>query len=354
MKNEEEFSNFLNNTVNLNQGRIDTLEEHINGVGQWLKDHLVGFRSIEPQGSYALATMIKPHPDRERYDADIQVLVEYDPDKEPKDYINEVYNALKASKTYEDKVKRRTRCVEVNYAGGSHLDVVPRITVKENGQDVDYIFNLHKNRKEKTDGSGYRDWFNDQNRIANRNLKRAVRILKHLRDVQNNYTAKSILLTTLAANTVHPADQNTDAFRTPPDALVTILDRMDQYLQRHKTMPSIKNPVLPSETFDRHWDQDKYANFRQRMHENARKARQAYDSGDKETSIKLWQDLLGKEFGRGSSGNGGNSQPRQPQGPGNPGSRSQSRVQGSAIGSAGAGAVTPPQIRRPGEARPFG
>lgn len=48
MKNEAEFSNFLNNTVNLNQGRIDKLEEHIKGVGNWLKDHLDGFRRIEP------------------------------------------------------------------------------------------------------------------------------------------------------------------------------------------------------------------------------------------------------------------------------------------------------------------
>ena len=356
MKNEEEFSHFLSDTVNLNQGRIDTLKEHINGVGDWLKDHLDGFRRIEPQGSYALATMIKPHPDRPRYDADIQVVVEHDPNKEPKEYINEVYEVLKTSKTYEDKVSRRTRCVEVNYADGSHLDVVPRITVKENGEDVDYIFNLHENRKEKTDGSGYRDWFNGKNRIANRNLKRAVRILKYLRDVQNNYTAKSILLTTLAANTVHPADQNTDAFRTTPDALVTILSRMDKDLQSHPTMPSIKNPVLPSETFDRHWDQEKYANFRQRMHENARKAREAYNAKDKEASIKLWQDLLGKEFGKGSGGNGGggNRRPQQPQPPGNSGSQRQGRVQGTVTRAATAGAVTPPQIRRPGEARPFG
>ena len=121
-------------------------------------------------------------------------------------------------------------------------------------------------------------------------------------------------------------------------------------------MPSIKNPVLPSETFDRHWDQEKYANFRQRMHENARKAREAYNAKDKEASIKLWQNLLGEEFGKGSGGNGGggNRRPRQPQSPGNSGSQRQGRVQGTVTRAATAGAVTPPQIRRPGEARPFG
>ena len=358
MENIKEFGDFLNNTVNLNKRRIDTLEEHINGVGDWLKTHLDGFLRIDHQGSYALGTMIKPHPDRERYDADIQIVVMYDPDKDPKDYIDEVYEVLKTNKNYEDKVHRRTRGVEVNYSDGSHLDVVPRITIRENGEDVDYIFNRNENIKEKTDGAGYREWFNRKNRIAKRNLKRAVRILKHLRDVQNNYTAKSILLTTLAAREVYNGDENTGSFKSTPAALVTILSRMDKFLQNHPKMPTIENPALPGETFDRHWDQQKYDNFRQRMHENARKAREAYDAEDQETSIKLWQGLLGNDFGKssGGRGTGGDNQPKQPQGPQNPTTRARN-ANPTPIAAAATGAVatpTPHRTGRPGEAAPFG
>ena len=207
----------------------------------------------------------------------------------------------------------RTRCVTIDYAGDFHLDVVPRVTF--GGRH--YVCNRTDNRFEETDGNGYRDWFNEQNRTTDGNLKRVVRLLKYLRDHKNNYTAKSILLTTLAGNTIKSSDEGTEAVSTVADTLVTVLARMDDYLQQHPYMPEIRNPVLPTETFNRHWDQTKYANFRTRVNSHARTAKKAKEESSSEDAIKIWQELFGENFGRGSGGNGSSGGSNQSSSPGN-------------------------------------
>ena len=179
--------------------------------------------------------------------------------------------------------------------------------------------NRSTNKFEPTDGNGYRNWFNDKNRITGGNLKRAVRLLKYLRDHKGNFTAKSILLTTLAGNAIESWDEGTENVRTDADTLCTILTRIDNYLQLNPRMPEIKNPVLPNETFNRHWDQTKYANFRTRIHAHAQTAREALDAESSEEALKIWQKLFGDDFGKGSSGGGngggGGSKPKPSGGP---------------------------------------
>ena len=308
-KNDTEFGEFLKNEVNLNPKRLERLKSGVRGITDCLKGQLTEFQTTEPQGSYALGTLIKPVDDTDEYDVDIQVVMNPNPQWQPKDYIDAVYTALKADGNYANKIKIKTRCVTVDYAGDFHLDVVPRIT--QNGKH--YIFNRVKNECEETDGTNYRDWFNKQNRITGRKLKRVVRLLKYLRDHKNNYTAKSIMLTTLAAGVIEPSDKGTEAVSTDADALVTVLTRMDAYLQKNPTMPEIRNPALPSETFNRHWDDRRYANFRKMVNSHARKAQAAKNASGNE-AIKLWQDLFGDKFGKGSSGGGkgNNSLPNPP------------------------------------------
>ena len=202
-----------------------------------------------------------------------------------------------------------------------------------------YVCNRIDNKFEETDGIGYRDWFNEKNRITGGKLKQVVRLLKHLRDHKNSFTAKSILLTTLAGNTIKSSDEGTTAVSTAADTLETVLSRMNDYLQQHPNMPEIKNPVLPAENFNRHWDQRRYSNFRNRVQSYAQTAKQAKAEPSTEKAIKLWQELFGDKFGKASSSGGG-------------GSSGQS-TSGSAIGGAAA-TTTPPLVRRPNEARRFG
>ena len=299
-KNNQEFQNFLRDHVNLNDSRLDRLRSGVRGVNGHLKEHLMGYQKLEPQGSYALGTLIKPVDDNDEYDADVQIVMNPNPEWESKDYVLEIRRTLAKNKIYADKLRLKTRCVTVDYVGDFHLDVVPRVTI--NGKH--YVCNRTENKFEETDGNGLRDWFNEKNRITGGNLKRVVRLLKFLRDYKNSFTAKSILLTTLAGNTIKASDEGTEAVSTVGDTLVTVLDRMDDYLQQHPNMPKIKNPVLATEDFNRHWDQQKYANFRDRVHSYAETARKAKDEPSSDKAIKLWRELFGDDFGKGSSGGG--------------------------------------------------
>ena len=338
-KNNEQFREFLRDEVNLNDGRLRRLETGVGAVSSYLKEHLTGYQKMEPQGSYALRTLIKPVDDNDEYDADIQIVMNPNPRWEAKDYIHAIYRTLKQNQNYADKLRLKTRCVTIDYAGDFHLDVVPRVT--SGGRH--YVCNRIENGFEVTDGTGYRDWFNDKNRITGGNLKRVVRILKYLRDHKNNYTAKSILLTTLAGNTIRASDEGTEAVSTVADTLVTVLTRIDDYLQQNPYMPKIRNPVLPSETFNRHWDQGKYSNFRNRVHSHALTAMNAKAESSSERSIEIWQGLFGESFGKGSPGGSGD-------GGGN--SSSSRRTAGAALGAtSGIGSTA---ARRRNEGQGFG
>ena len=304
VKNNQEFAEFLRDEADLNKSRLDRLETAVGGVNGYLKEHLTGYQKMERQGSYALDTLIKPVDDNDEYDADIQIVMNPNPQWEPKDYVLAINRTLLGNKTYADKLRLKTRCVTVDYAGDFHLDVVPRVT----SGSKHYVCNRIDNKFEETDGNGYREWFNGKNRITGGNLKKVVRLLKYLRDHKNSFTAKSILLTTLAGSMIRESDKGTAAVSTVADTLETVLSRMDNYLQQHPNMPEIKNPVLPTENFNRHWDQRKYANFRNRVQSYAETAKRAKAEPSAEKAVKFWQELFGDSFGKGGSSGSGSGE----------------------------------------------
>lgn len=291
MKHIAFFNKFLCEQVNLNQTRIDLLNQSVDAIKQFLSNNLDGYISTEPQGSYALGTIIKPVDSNKEYDADILITVEYDETKTPKDYIKDLYQCLKSSSRYAEKTHRRTRCVSLEYVGDFHLDIVPCVVGKNNQI---FICNYKDDRFEETDGTGYRDWFNERNRITDGNLKKVTRLLKYLRDHKKNFTAKSILLTTLIGETVVSDDEN---FEDLPSALKAVSNRIDDLLQANPRMPEINNPVLPQESFNRHWDQKKYRNFRRLFNIYNDKINEAYDSKDHNESVEKWRTLFGDKFG---------------------------------------------------------
>ena len=300
MKRVADFNEFLSDHVNINQSRLNKLNGHVDAVRTHLSRYLDDFEKVERQGSYALRTIIKPQEHRE-YDADILLFMKHQPGKKPADYINDAYNCLRQHGTYRDMVRRKTRCVTVDYAGDFHLDVVPCVEI--NGQR--YICNNKTNQFEITDGTGYRDWFNEKTQITNGNLKGATRVLKYMRDHKGNFTAPSILLTTLIGMSVQ--DNESDAnFKTVPDTLKTVCNRINDFLQAHPFKPEIPNPVLPEETFTRHWDQNKYRNFREKFEIYTGQVNDAFDETDPQKSVQKWQKLFGEDFGK-SKDNGASS-----------------------------------------------
>ena len=120
-KRIQDFNEFMSDHVNLNPTRYDRLKTRARAVSEYLSQNLTGFQKIERQGSYALGTIIRPVNDHE-YDADLLLYMDYDRSKTPKDYIDEVYWCMKRNQTYADKVRRKKRCVVVDYAGDFHLE----------------------------------------------------------------------------------------------------------------------------------------------------------------------------------------------------------------------------------------
>ena len=294
MKLNRRFRVFLRYEVNLNHDRLHRLQTSVRGLNRHLRDWLPGYQRIDRQGSYGLDTLINPVRDDDEYDADIQVVMNPNPNWEAKDYLEALDETLARNGNYSDKIRLRTRCLTLHYAGDFHVDVVPRIT----GENTHFICNRETNCFEPTDGTGYRDWFSEKSQITNVNLKRVVRLLKYLRDRQDNYVAKSVLLTTLAGNTIRPSDRGTEAVRTVANTLTTVLTRMDSHLRRYPTMPKIVNPAMSSEDFNRHWHQDRYAYFKDRIHSQAAIASEALASPSVKDSIIIWRRLFGDSFGK--------------------------------------------------------
>ena len=301
MKRVADFNDFLADTVNINQNRLDKLNDHVAAVTTHLSRHLESYDKVERQGSYALRTIIKPQEGRE-YDADILLFMKYRSGWKASDYIKAAYDCMRQHGTYKDMVQRKTRCVMVDYAGDFHLDIVPCVEI--NGQR--YVCNSKTDKFEVTDGTGYRDWFNEKTRITNGNLKRVARLLKYMRDHKGNFTAPSILLTTLIGMSVH-GNEGDDNYKTVADTLRTVCNRINAFLQANPFMPEIRNPVLPQETFTRHWDQNKYRNFQEKFRIYTERVNEAFDETDPRRSVQRWRKLFGDEFGKSKSGSGGAS-----------------------------------------------
>ena len=290
MKHEQYFGEFLGSLVNLNQTRLDRLGEHVSAISGYLANNLTGHQTVERQGSYALATIIKPVRDGQEYDADLLLQMENEPGQGAAGYIRDVYECLREHTHYRKIAHQKTRCVMLDYAGDVHLDIVPCISVS----GTQYICNRETGDFEPTDGTGYRDWFNDKNRETSGNLKRVTRLLKYMRDHKGNFTAPSVLLTTLIGNTVG----GTGAFGSVPDALHTVMGRIDSFLQTNPRMPVIANPALPDEDFNRKWDQRKYAHFRDMFHTYALKVDDAYAEQHHNESVRKWRAVFGDDFGK--------------------------------------------------------
>ena len=75
MKHVTYFQEFLSNEVNLNETRLQRLNQSSSAVDTFLRENLDSYQKTERQGSYGLKTIIKPVGSRE-YDADMLLYME--------------------------------------------------------------------------------------------------------------------------------------------------------------------------------------------------------------------------------------------------------------------------------------
>lgn len=294
MKLVQYFNQMLEEKIDLKEYKFTLLNQKVQTISTFFKQNEV-FKELYintyPQGSFGHGTIINPVRENHEFDADILLHVEENSEWEPKDYIDNVYKQLKANKFYEDIVSRRTRCVVINYKGNFHVDVVPCIK-KENTIS---IMNNKENEFEETNPRKYTEWLKAKNTKTGNKLKKVIRIFKYLRDHKITFSAKSILINTLLGNCVYESD-TPNKYLDVVDSFTLIMDRLDKFLQANPTMPIITNPVCAEETFNRHWDQKKYENFRERISFYNKKIKEAIAETDKNQAIKKWQEIFGDAF----------------------------------------------------------
>jgi hypothetical protein len=296
------FNNFLKDTVNLSQFRLDTLEGRVDSIYAALKaDPDLGPRIVTkiPQGSWAQKTIISPQ-NGNPFDADFLLQMKEEPDwaYDLKKYAAAVYKALDNHAKYGKMPHgRKCRCVYVEYAENAmHVDIVPFVVRADGSQN---IINRDDNRWERTDPTGFTEWMRDRDKIANGHLRKVIRLLKFLRDHKNSFTGtKSILVTTLLGERVSQWKKFTTSgyYSDLPTSLLHLVSDLDEWLQARPSKPPIMDPSGSGVTFDHRWSQETYSYFRDRIHVHAAQVADAYHETDETRSIAKWQTLFGDKF----------------------------------------------------------
>lgn len=302
MKLTDEFDAFLKNHVDLNDSRIKTLQDRVNAIAGFLNDSdwVPRIKRYSAQGSWAHKTIIKP-PGNRGFDADLLVFVDPVDDWSASDYITDLRRVFRASGVYREKCSLNNRCVTISYANDFEIDIVPCVVSRPQGKSTLEVCNRVDDVFEPTDSEAYTAWLDQRNAwIGSDRLREVTRLLKYLRDIKYTFSCKSILMTTLLGERVTLADAlyPGDNFADLPTSLRTLVGRLDDYLQAHPDLHEVKNPVLPQENFIRHWDDDKYDNFRTVIHRYREWIEDAYGDADEAESRKKWQKIFGDDFGK--------------------------------------------------------
>lgn len=296
------FADFLRDTVNLNQTRIDNLESSVEAIKTFIKDSDWKprvWKHVE-QGSWAHKTIIRPVEDGE-FDADLLVIVEPVESWSAAEYVTSLGEIFADSGVYKDKIKVWDYCVTITYAGDRKIDVAPCVR----GRKVDgqlEVCNQTSDTFERTEPVAYTDWFNERNGYSGSNsFRKVTRLIKYLRDIQENFECPSVLLTTLIGERIAWSDKGSDAFKDVPTTLKTIIGRLDDWMQAHPAKPVVTNPELSSEDFAQALSQEGYESLRDTIHEIRAKVDTAYNQTGRYDSIKAWREVFGDKFAKGVS-----------------------------------------------------
>lgn len=301
MKLTEHFKDFLSDTVNINDTRLEQLESSVESIKSFIRnsDWKPRVKYFTEQGSWAHRTIIKPIEDK-AFDADLLVMVAPVTDWGAKEYLTSLRSLFAASGTYKDKVRRYSHCVTIEYAGERRIDIAPCV-VDRLGSSSEEVCNFDEDRFEPSAPESYTNWFVERNSWTGGNaLRKVTRLLKYLRDIKETFTCPSFLLTTLLGQRISSSDEyNSTDFADVPTALCTIVARLDDWLQRRPTRPSVINPVLASEDLSELWNDDQYANFRNKVHQYREWIDDAYEEKDRDESIGKWRRVFGDGFAKG-------------------------------------------------------
>lgn len=300
MEHKSYFQDFLNDVVNIDQKRLDSLATSTDAIEKYIRnsDYGTKIRFFRPQGSLAHNTIIKPLPGKE-FDADIVMVVSENDDWDPKDYLYDLRRVLKKSSVYKDKARLSDVCVTLDYSGDKKIDILPIFNVKDEDDELHICHHRH-DQLIRSEPLEFTNWLVERNKVSGDNsFRKVTRILKYIRSYKTSFTCPSVLLTTLIGEQINENDKGSDSFSSVPKTLTAILSRLDDFLSKHDNVPVVKNPSYDDEDLGELWTQTQFENFKSCISKYSGWAREALEEEDHNESLKKWRKLLGDEFGSG-------------------------------------------------------
>ncbi len=275
--------------INISDKLFNDADKEYKALGSWInkktEEEMPGcVVQIYPQGSFALATVIKPISDEDDYDLDLVCEVNDATDFTARELKNKVVKPwLKGYKRTKTEIEEKRRCWHVEYEElpNFHMDVIP--AVPKNLVEGTQIKITDKDEEQNTysyigsNPKGYVKWFlqqcnksgsKTQRRVAIQDmaiqapikqtkqkskLQQAVQLLKRHRDVMFEDDADnkpiSIIVTTLAAQLYNGEDSIIET-------LLGFVNNVETYLfstKKENGNFSIPNPSYAGEDFADKW-----------------------------------------------------------------------------------------------------
>jgi hypothetical protein len=145
--------------------RYEAINEWIERKGSPLEGLV---KLFHPQGSMAIGATIASRLENDEFDIDLIAILDLSPDTPPHEMLSLLEAAIRGEpgSRYYDKTERCTRCIQVRYADGMHLDVTPMVRIETLPEKCGYIFHAPERNKTNFDQRiianpwGFARWFN--------------------------------------------------------------------------------------------------------------------------------------------------------------------------------------------------
>lgn len=298
MEHVTHFKHLLENTVNLPDGKLESLGDRVDKIYAAIKSANLDTKvlSKKRQGSWAQRTIINPPKDVE-FDADFMLELEEVSGWSPAAYNDAVFQALDNDPVYgemDKPVEAKNRCIRVTYANDMHVDVVPYVNLSDGGE---HIINAETDEWEANNSDGFTKWMKEKDDLTDGHMRRVIRLLKYLRDHCGWYEdTVSIILTTVVGNTIKAENvlADADCYANVPVTLGRIASDLAEWVRQNETLPDVE--ADEGTVFTHRWTEAKYQQFRTDIQDLDNKIDAALNETNEDESLRLWQDLFGTGF----------------------------------------------------------
>ena len=157
--------------IQLNATNYGLAVKRYEAINEWIEREgspLEGLvKLFHPQGSMAIGATIASKLENDEFDIDLIAILDLSPDTPSHEMLNLLEAAIRGEpgSRYYDKTERCTRCIQVKYADGMHLDVTPMVRIETLPEKCGYIFHAPERNKTNLDQRiianpwGFARWF---------------------------------------------------------------------------------------------------------------------------------------------------------------------------------------------------